>query len=337
MTRKKVTLSYIAHESTRKSTFKKRKRGLLKKVLELSTLCGVEACVIIFNPQGGEPDVWPSHLGVQRVIARFRNMPDMDQNKKMENQETFTRHRLSKVEDQLRRHQKENRGKELSHAMYQCMAGVARLELMGLADLIDLGRLVDQNLREVALKLNFFMNKMLNQDMVDPDTNEVEYQVPNSVKIGVEAEVEEPGKFNESLLEEQVASQMMVLAAAAAMVPTLQSLPPVVPPPPLPLPPPPPPTVPPPPPSPLMAPVVLSPPPVVLPPPPPMAPVVLPLPPTVAPEVPPSPPPMPPMVPPLSPLLLEMPAVPPMEFDNDDTISPFGYYGDEFEPDFIYP
>lgn len=73
MTRKKVTLAYIANDSARKATFKKRKKGLIKKVSELSTLCGIEACAVIYSPYDTEPEVWPSVVGAHRAIARFRS------------------------------------------------------------------------------------------------------------------------------------------------------------------------------------------------------------------------------------------------------------------------
>ncbi|KAF5764506.1 putative transcription factor MADS-type1 family [Helianthus annuus] len=50
MTRKKVKLAFIMNDSARKATYKKRKKGLMKKVNELSTLCGIDACVIIYSP-----------------------------------------------------------------------------------------------------------------------------------------------------------------------------------------------------------------------------------------------------------------------------------------------
>ncbi|KAL0464319.1 UNVERIFIED_CONTAM: Agamous-like MADS-box protein [Sesamum latifolium] len=103
MTRKKVTLAYITNDSERKASFKKRKKGLIKKVSELSTLCGVDACAIIYSQYDQEPEVWPSPLGAQAVLARFRKLSEMDQTRKMVNQESFTRQRIKKAEDQLRR------------------------------------------------------------------------------------------------------------------------------------------------------------------------------------------------------------------------------------------
>ena len=103
MTRKKVKLAYISNDSARKATFKKRKKGLMKKVSELSTLCGIEACAIVYSPYDAQPEVWPSPIMVQRVLSQFKNMPEMEQSKKMVNQEHFLRQRIGKANEQLKK------------------------------------------------------------------------------------------------------------------------------------------------------------------------------------------------------------------------------------------
>ncbi|XP_010246969.1 PREDICTED: agamous-like MADS-box protein AGL80 [Nelumbo nucifera] len=70
MAGKKVKFALISNESAR-TTFKKRKNGLMKNVSELSTLCGVSACAIIYSLYGKCLDVWPSISDAQRVLARF--------------------------------------------------------------------------------------------------------------------------------------------------------------------------------------------------------------------------------------------------------------------------
>ncbi|KAL0397461.1 UNVERIFIED_CONTAM: Agamous-like MADS-box protein [Sesamum calycinum] len=153
MTRKKVTLAYITNDSERKASFKKRKKGLIKKVSELSTLCGVDACAIIYSQYDQEPEVWPSPLGAQAVLARFRKLSEMDQTRKMVNQESFTRQRIKKAEDQLRRVQKENKRKELENFMFQCLAGMATLEDFNLRDAAEMGWVVNQTLREINSRM----------------------------------------------------------------------------------------------------------------------------------------------------------------------------------------
>ncbi|XP_047331919.1 agamous-like MADS-box protein AGL80 [Impatiens glandulifera] len=153
MTRKKVKLAYITNDSARKATFKKRKKGLMKKVSELSTLCGIDACAIIYSPYEAQPDVWPNGPGVQRVLSQFKRMPEMEQSKKMVNQEGFIRQRIVKASEQLKKQHRDNREKEMTEVMYQCLSGNRGLQDLGLGDLHDLGWLIDQNLKEIYKRM----------------------------------------------------------------------------------------------------------------------------------------------------------------------------------------
>lgn len=152
MTRKKVKLAYITNDSARKATFKKRKKGLLKKVSELSTLCGIETCAIIYSPYETQPELWPSPMGVQRAIARFKTMPEADQSKKMVNQESFLRQRITKAQEQLKKQQRENREKEMTQVMYRSLVGEG-LENLSIVDLNDMGWLIEKNIAEIEEKI----------------------------------------------------------------------------------------------------------------------------------------------------------------------------------------
>ncbi|KAB5529092.1 hypothetical protein DKX38_019173 [Salix brachista] len=149
MTRKKVKLAYIYNDSARRATYKKRKKGLMKKVSELSTLCGVDACAIVYSPYDSQPEVWPSPPGVQRVLDRFRTVPQMEQMKKMVNQDSFLRQRITKTCDHLKKQRKDNREKEVTQAMFQCLGGRVSLGNLLMMDLNDLGWMVDHSLRDI--------------------------------------------------------------------------------------------------------------------------------------------------------------------------------------------
>ncbi|KAF5726859.1 agamous-like MADS-box protein AGL80 [Tripterygium wilfordii] len=148
MTRKKVNLAYITNDSARKATFKKRKKGLIKKVSELSTLCGIDAAAIVYSPYDSQPEVWPSPGGVQHVISQFRRMPEMEQSKKMVNQESFIRQRIAKATEQLKKQRKDNREKEITHVMFQGLTGQS-LNGLNILDLNDLNWLIEQNLKDI--------------------------------------------------------------------------------------------------------------------------------------------------------------------------------------------
>ncbi|KAG6630463.1 agamous-like MADS-box protein AGL80 [Carya illinoinensis] len=153
MTRKKVKLAYITNDSARKATFKKRKKGLMKKMSELSTLCGIQTCAIIYCPYDSQPEVWPSAMGVQRAIVKFRKMPEAEQSRKMVNQDGFLRQRISKAEEQLKKQQRENREKEMTQVMYRSLVGDQGLQNLSVVDLKDLGWLVEKNIEEIEEKI----------------------------------------------------------------------------------------------------------------------------------------------------------------------------------------
>ncbi|KAK8697919.1 hypothetical protein V6N13_114051 [Hibiscus sabdariffa] len=154
MTRKKVRLTYITNDSVRKATFKKRKKGLMKKVSELSTLCGIDACAILYSPYESQPEVWPSPAGVQRVLSKFRKVPEIEQSKKMVNQEGFLSQRITKVSEQLKKQCKENREIEMTQLIFQSLIGKASIHGLNMMDLNDIGWLIDQNLKEIDKRVD---------------------------------------------------------------------------------------------------------------------------------------------------------------------------------------
>lgn len=94
---------------------------MLKKIGELSTLCGIEACAIVYGPDDLEPEAWPSDKGVQKVLGKFRTMPELEQSKKMVNQESFIGQRIMKSNEQMMKVMKENREKEITIFLIHCL------------------------------------------------------------------------------------------------------------------------------------------------------------------------------------------------------------------------
>ncbi|KAJ6956627.1 floral homeotic protein AGAMOUS-like [Populus alba x Populus x berolinensis] len=79
MGQKRIKMELIRKEKSRMLTFRKRKAGLLKKASELSILCGVDACVIIFGPKHKDDhhpvatETWPPRSeDVRCIINRYK-------------------------------------------------------------------------------------------------------------------------------------------------------------------------------------------------------------------------------------------------------------------------
>ncbi|XP_058783833.1 agamous-like MADS-box protein AGL80 [Vicia villosa] len=154
MTRKKVKLAFIENDTARKTTYKKRTKGLLKKVEELSTLCGIDACAIVYGPYDPQPEIWPSPSGVEKVLLKFKAAPEFDQSRRMVDLESFLKHRISKAEKQLKRQWADNKETETTMLMFQCLnAGNVEQNDMSMDVLNDLSCMIDHNLRKIGRRI----------------------------------------------------------------------------------------------------------------------------------------------------------------------------------------
>ncbi|KAK9084457.1 hypothetical protein Scep_030928 [Stephania cephalantha] len=174
MARKKVKLAWIANESARKATFKKRKMGLMKKVSELSTLCDVPACAIVFGPNEEHPEVWPrSQSEVDRVVMKFRSLPGAEQSKKMVNQEAFLKDRNIKLREQLKKAEKENREFEMTLILMAALAGERGIGELGVEQLSDLAWFVDDKMKVIHGRMDRLMrtNKLVKRTTESPSTS----------------------------------------------------------------------------------------------------------------------------------------------------------------------
>ncbi|XP_024196805.1 agamous-like MADS-box protein AGL80 [Rosa chinensis] len=192
MTRKKVKLAYITNDSARKATYKKRKKGLMKKVSELTTLCDIDACAIIYSPYDSRPEIWPSPLGVQRVLAQFKTMPEMEQSKKMVNQESFLRQRINKAQEQLKKQKKDNREKEMARVMFQSLTGKS-LQGLTLSDLTDLGWVIDQHLKELHLRMKNIKEEVVKSQNQVKGAQGVSSAVADHRMVAMKSNIEDSG------------------------------------------------------------------------------------------------------------------------------------------------
>ncbi|XP_058782036.1 agamous-like MADS-box protein AGL80 [Vicia villosa] len=161
MSRKKVKLQYILNQSSRRATFNKRKTSLQKKVNEISTLCGIEGCVIIYGENSVQPDVWPPGVGTLNVIHRYHSLSELERNKRSVDLEGFLRQCIDKSQEQLRKLVLENKKKRFMIFTDKALINLHNAvpvnmnDLNGMNDEInDLREFIDGNIKEVTKKLN---------------------------------------------------------------------------------------------------------------------------------------------------------------------------------------
>ncbi|KAK6775733.1 hypothetical protein RDI58_026734 [Solanum bulbocastanum] len=75
MGRSKIEMELIQDHKKRKSTLVNRKAGLVKKISELSILCDIKACMIIYEGNNNY-QIWPNDSNdVQELINPYKNQP----------------------------------------------------------------------------------------------------------------------------------------------------------------------------------------------------------------------------------------------------------------------
>ncbi|XP_044953677.1 agamous-like MADS-box protein AGL80 [Hordeum vulgare subsp. vulgare] len=122
-TRKKVTLNYIHNNSTRRASFRKRLKGLMKKAAELATMCGVKTCVVVYGKGEAEPKVFPSHDKAVDILNEYKSMPDLGHCKKTMDQEAFLTKRIAKLHDKVNKARCECQDSEIRYLLYNIMHG----------------------------------------------------------------------------------------------------------------------------------------------------------------------------------------------------------------------
>ncbi|KAB2024653.1 hypothetical protein ES319_D06G101100v1 [Gossypium barbadense] len=86
---KHAYLAWIENNSVWRASVKKSREGLMKKVMELPTLCGVEGGLIIYSLDKLEPIVWSSHNEVQSLLKKFYQKASKSQDQlKKQNRKT---------------------------------------------------------------------------------------------------------------------------------------------------------------------------------------------------------------------------------------------------------
>ncbi|KAM0040668.1 putative transcription factor MADS-type1 family [Helianthus debilis subsp. tardiflorus] len=92
MPRSKVKLAFIKDNKARKNSFMKRKEWLKNKLKEVSILCSIDACVIMYSSYEPELEVWPDdNTAFPNVLNAFLTKSPMERRKFLLNRITTSR------------------------------------------------------------------------------------------------------------------------------------------------------------------------------------------------------------------------------------------------------
>ncbi|KAG0530548.1 hypothetical protein BDA96_05G196200 [Sorghum bicolor] len=159
MARKKVNLQWISNDSTRRATYKRCSESLEKKASELTTLCGIKLCVVVYGQGEAQPKVWPSNEEAKDLLMKFNRRLDVSSLKKTKNQEEFLQSRSLKLHEQVSKLDLENREHETLDLLHDSMVGgrpgfigTDKGELLSLKDMVDMKmRKIEARLQQLAV------------------------------------------------------------------------------------------------------------------------------------------------------------------------------------------
>ncbi|XP_076947959.1 agamous-like MADS-box protein AGL80 [Bidens hawaiensis] len=97
---------------------RKRKACLIKKMTELKTLCGVDACLVLYEKEDAPPTVWPSNAEAERLIQKFDESPlTMGNANARQDHPAFMKKSIAKVKKQMDK----EKDKYLKNLMVKCL------------------------------------------------------------------------------------------------------------------------------------------------------------------------------------------------------------------------
>ncbi|CAN1120791.1 MADS-box transcription factor PHERES 1 [Linum perenne] len=121
MARKREKFARIENETTRRKSMRRQQESIMKKVNELTILCGVQALCIIYNPtvdEQDEPIVWPpGDEKVREQLQRFYSLSEVQRKAKMTTQEQYLKEMIAKKSEMHIRLMKKNNNMEISFLM----------------------------------------------------------------------------------------------------------------------------------------------------------------------------------------------------------------------------
>ncbi|XP_019171499.1 PREDICTED: agamous-like MADS-box protein AGL8 homolog [Ipomoea nil] len=158
MGRAKLNLELIPKEKARNLTFKKRKEGIMKKMREFTTLCDVNACMIIYGPnsQSSEPAIWPNDRSeVERMIELYKEKV-ADNSTRSYGISNFFMDRKKKLEEEVRKLKQKN-----LEAKYP--TNLEFMDRMSKPELENFVRFLDGKLEAAAARMEM-MNEISNNN-----------------------------------------------------------------------------------------------------------------------------------------------------------------------------
>ena len=155
MGRKKANLQLIENDKARKVSYTKRVKGIVRKTQELSVMCGVDACAVIYGPYSQAPVVWPSsEAEARRILTNFKRKPEVDQSQRQFDQAALAKENLAKAQEKLMKLRKKNREMQMENIITEIFQGRMNPEQVPPSDLGDLLWVLEDKMKKIEHRKN---------------------------------------------------------------------------------------------------------------------------------------------------------------------------------------
>ncbi|XP_010452582.1 PREDICTED: agamous-like MADS-box protein AGL80 [Camelina sativa] len=98
---KRKTPTTWANEKARRLSLEKRLAGLVKKTKELSILCDMRACLVVYDREVDQLEVWPAPQTAKSLFDKFYSLTDHERNMKAVDPESFIQTNIQKLEKKI--------------------------------------------------------------------------------------------------------------------------------------------------------------------------------------------------------------------------------------------
>ena len=121
-----------------------------KKASELTTLCGIKMCVVVYGDGKAQPEVWPSDAEAKK----FKDMPNVGSYKKTQSQEEFLQSRTVRLHEQVSKLDHENHERETLVLLHDSLDGRCP-GLVGTAkdEVVSLRKMVEMKMSKAKARL----------------------------------------------------------------------------------------------------------------------------------------------------------------------------------------
>ena len=133
--------------------------GIIKKINEITALCGIDVCGIIYEENNAQTVVCPSEEEVQMVLDKLTSFPEYKQRKSMVDHEGFLRQSIAKALEKLKKQKNNSKKNEMNELIGQFIHTGELDGNMGESDLEDLSLLIVENLKEVEQRTEWIQSE----------------------------------------------------------------------------------------------------------------------------------------------------------------------------------